>query len=509
MESASHPGAPKRASGGLQLSSPGTSIRLMLQRRGPSSIRRHALRAFARVVLLVSADLVAFLGMRWIVRVLRDDALYGGTLAGWISAVFPRGLLGGTHFATAMIIGLALSGAYGRGDSRRDIALVAQGVSLAVALALWQPLWSGPFFMVLAQGILMLALVWAAVCAERLVFDAFIKFVFQTPADGDPMVFVGERSNDEDRRVHDLLLGPNKSRDTKWVHIPHRGSEDSISPVRALERIHDALSAYNSDTIVLCGEYEPAVLEAMVEAATSAGVRVLAMARISGIELRRAGTVWYGGAPFVELTVPGLRGWQFVVKRAMDFAGSALGLLLLSPLFALIAAAIKLDSHGPVFFSQERVGYAGRVFRVLKFRTMRQDADAMKASLAHLNASGDPRLFKIPKDPRITRLGAFLRKWSLDELPQLVNVLSGEMSLVGPRPFFESDLQTYLDHHFARLGAKPGITGLWQVKGRSSVVDFEEVVRLDREYIDRWSVALDLWILLMTVPAVLRGRGAY
>jgi lipopolysaccharide/colanic/teichoic acid biosynthesis glycosyltransferase len=102
-----------------------------------------------------------------------------------------------------------------------------------------------------------------------------------------------------------------------------------------------------------------------------------------------------------------------------------------------------------------------------------------------------------------------LRKWSIDEVPQLLNVLSGEMSLVGPRPFFESDLKTYHDHHFARLGAKPGITGLWQVKGRSAVVDFEEVVRLDREYIDQWSVPLDLWILLMTIPAVLKGRGAY
>jgi lipopolysaccharide/colanic/teichoic acid biosynthesis glycosyltransferase len=162
-----------------------------------------------------------------------------------------------------------------------------------------------------------------------------------------------------------------------------------------------------------------------------------------------------------------------------------------------------------VFFSQERVGYAGKVFRLLKFRTMRTSAEEEKASLAHLNSSGDGRLFKIPNDPRITRLGRFLRNWSLDELPQLFNVLTGDMSLVGPRPFFESDLKDYLDHHFARLGAKPGITGLWQVKGRSSVTDFEEVVRLDREYIERWNVLLDLGILLLTFPAVVRRRGAY
>jgi lipopolysaccharide/colanic/teichoic acid biosynthesis glycosyltransferase len=140
---------------------------------------------------------------------------------------------------------------------------------------------------------------------------------------------------------------------------------------------------------------------------------------------------------------------------------------------------------------------------------MRVGADQEKDALAHLNSSGDHRLFKVPNDPRTTRVGAWLRRWSLDELPQLLNVFSGDMSLVGPRPFFEADLEDYHDHHFARLGAKPGITGLWQVNGRSSVVDFEEVVRLDREYIDQWSLILDLKILLLTVPAVLRKTGAY
>jgi lipopolysaccharide/colanic/teichoic acid biosynthesis glycosyltransferase len=136
-------------------------------------------------------------------------------------------------------------------------------------------------------------------------------------------------------------------------------------------------------------------------------------------------------------------------------------------------------------------------------------ADAEKEALAHLNLTGDRRLFKIPNDPRVTLLGAWLRRWSLDELPQLWNVLRGDMSLVGPRPFFESDLEDYEDHHFRRLGAKPGITGLWQVSGRSSVVDFEEVVRLDRDYIEQWSIWLDLWILLRTIPTVFQRTGAY
>ena len=140
---------------------------------------------------------------------------------------------------------------------------------------------------------------------------------------------------------------------------------------------------------------------------------------------------------------------------------------------------------------------------------MRAGADHEKTELAHLNESGDPRLFKIPDDPRVTSIGALLRRWSLDELPQLLNVVRGDMSLVGPRPFFDSDLAAYDDHHFIRLAVKPGITGLWQVRGRSSIVDFEEVVRLDRFYIENWSLSLDLSILVSTLPAVLRRTGAY
>jgi lipopolysaccharide/colanic/teichoic acid biosynthesis glycosyltransferase len=144
-----------------------------------------------------------------------------------------------------------------------------------------------------------------------------------------------------------------------------------------------------------------------------------------------------------------------------------------------------------------------------KFRTMRRGADAEKQAVAHLNHTGDPRLFKIPNDPRVTRLGVWLRRWSLDELPQLWNVLAGDMSLVGPRPFFESDLASYEDHHFGRLGAMPGITGLWQVSGRSDIVNFEEVVTLDNRYVREWSLLLDFQILLRTIPAVLARRGAH
>ena len=206
---------------------------------------------------------------------------------------------------------------------------------------------------------------------------------------------------------------------------------------------------------------------------------------------------------------PALTSHQALGKRAFDVAISSVALMVLAPFLTILAILVKLDSHGPFLFVQTRVGLNGRPFHMLKFRTMRAGAHAEQASVAHLNASDDARLFKIPDDPRVTRFGRVVRRWSIDELPQLVNVLTGDMSLVGPRPFFESDLDDYEAHHFRRLAVKPGLTGLWQVSGRSDIVDFEEVVRLDRYYIEHWSFLFDLEIIIRTVPAVMRRRGAY
>ncbi|MEP7000738.1 MAG: sugar transferase [bacterium] len=196
-------------------------------------------------------------------------------------------------------------------------------------------------------------------------------------------------------------------------------------------------------------------------------------------------------------------------KRTFDIMGALIGVVLLAPVVAVLAVLVKLDSPGPVFFSQARLGIGVKTFRMYKLRTMRNGADAEKASVAHLNESDDTRLFKIRSDPRVTRIGRTIRRWSLDEIPQLYNVLIGDMSLVGPRPFFEEDLSNYEAHHFSRLAVRPGLTGLWQVSGRSDIMDFEEVVRLDREYIDRWSFSLDLRILGRTIPAVVNRHGAY
>jgi exopolysaccharide biosynthesis polyprenyl glycosylphosphotransferase len=200
--------------------------------------------------------------------------------------------------------------------------------------------------------------------------------------------------------------------------------------------------------------------------------------------------------------------WQLIMKRVIDILGSVALLVALAPLFALVMLLIRLESQGSIFFAQERIGLNKRRFRMLKFRTMVDGADRLQHMLEDLNEADGP-VFKIKKDPRITRVGKFLRRFSIDEFPQLINVLLGDMSLVGPRPLPVRDVERIdIRWQKRRFSIKPGLTCLWQVSGRSEI-GFNEWVRLDLDYIDRWSLGLDLLILLKTIPAVFKGPGAY
>jgi lipopolysaccharide/colanic/teichoic acid biosynthesis glycosyltransferase len=211
--------------------------------------------------------------------------------------------------------------------------------------------------------------------------------------------------------------------------------------------------------------------------------------------------------PLFELKPPVFEGADFVLKRTFDFVVATLLLIGLSPLLLAIALSIKLTSRGPVLFRSSRPGIGGRPFDCLKFRTMHTDAEQRQEELEELNeATG--ALFKIRRDPRLTRIGGLLRRFSLDELPQLVNVLRGDMSMVGPRPLPLRDYNRLDDWHRKRYLVLPGITGLWQVSGRAEL-DFDELLRLDFLYLERWSVFLDLSIVLKTLPAVIRRRGAF
>jgi lipopolysaccharide/colanic/teichoic acid biosynthesis glycosyltransferase len=202
-------------------------------------------------------------------------------------------------------------------------------------------------------------------------------------------------------------------------------------------------------------------------------------------------------------------GWQERAKRMLDVFGSALGLIVLSPFFAVIAALIRIESPGSAFFQQTRVGRGGKAFKILKFRTMVNDAEKLRDKLLSRSLYSDPRLFKVRDDPRLTRMGRVLRRTSLDELPQLVNVLRGEMSLVGPRPPLPSEVALYEQRHYGRFDVMPGITGPWQVSGRNDITEFERVVALESEYIQDWSLWRDIGILFRTIPAVVTGRGAH
>jgi exopolysaccharide biosynthesis polyprenyl glycosylphosphotransferase len=237
------------------------------------------------------------------------------------------------------------------------------------------------------------------------------------------------------------------------------------------------------------------------------GVRAKIVPDLFQMSLNRVDLDEINGIPLIGVKEVSIRGWNLAVKRALDVVLSVIALTLLSPLFLIIAILIRRDSPGPILFRQVRVGRQGQLFTLYKFRSMRWDAEQMRPRLATLNEATGP-LFKIRDDPRLTRIGRFLRRTSLDEWPQLYNVLRGEMSLVGPRPAIPAEVEQYRDWHRKRLEVSPGVTGLWQVSGRSELT-FDEMVMLDLFYAENWSLLLDLKILAKTIPTVILGTGAY
>ncbi|WEK53929.1 MAG: sugar transferase [Candidatus Cohnella colombiensis] len=211
--------------------------------------------------------------------------------------------------------------------------------------------------------------------------------------------------------------------------------------------------------------------------------------------------------PCLQIVKTPMRGFNLIMKRSMDIILSAIGIIVGLPLLILVALLIKINSPGPILFKQTRIGRNGVKFTMLKFRSMVNGAEGRKRNLLHRNeATGHS--FKLKSDPRVTRVGSVLRKYSIDELPQLWNVLKGEMSLIGPRPSLPEEVQQYSDYHWRRMDVRPGMTGLWQVSGRSDLT-FEEWINLDIQYIERWSLAMEMKILIKTVPVVIKGTGAY
>ena len=279
----------------------------------------------------------------------------------------------------------------------------------------------------------------------------------------------------------------------------------SLGPIEDLPAV---LDHHRVDEVIIADpDFPEERAVELVDQCHRRGVTVRIAPSTMEILVHRAEFVPGASVPLFELRPPVFDGFDYVLKRSFDFVVSLLLLVLLSPLLLLISVAVAVSSRGPVLYRSMRPGIGGESFACLKFRTMRSGAEQSQADLESLNeATG--ALFKIRDDPRLTRVGRLLRRYSLDELPQLLNVLTGSMSLVGPRPLPQRDFEQLEEWHKKRYLVLPGITGLWQVSGRSDL-DFDDLVRLDFLYLERWSIGLDLAILFKTVPAVLSRRGAF
>jgi exopolysaccharide biosynthesis polyprenyl glycosylphosphotransferase len=308
--------------------------------------------------------------------------------------------------------------------------------------------------------------------------------------------------------AHALSDAPHSPIEVVGFLSPKALPGNGLRALGSLEDLEEVLGSERIDEVIIADPDFPQVEAVeLVDQCHQRGVRVRLAPSTMEILIHRAEFVPGQSVPLFELSSPVFEGVDFALKRTFDLVGATLLLVLLSPLLFLIVLAVRVSSRGPIVFRSMRRGIGQRPFACLKFRTMHTDAEQRQADLEELNeASG--ALFKIRDDPRMTRVGRFLRRYSLDELPQLVNVLRGEMSLVGPRPLPERDYEMLEDWHRKRYLVLPGITGLWQVSGRSEL-DFDDLVHLDFIYLERWSLALDLTIILKTFPAILMQRGAY
>jgi exopolysaccharide biosynthesis polyprenyl glycosylphosphotransferase len=290
---------------------------------------------------------------------------------------------------------------------------------------------------------------------------------------------------------------------------PERAEVADVPVAGELGSVTAAVNTFGADTVAVlaCPELNGTRLRELAWQLEKTGTDLCVAPALLDVAGPRTTIRPVAGLPLLHVDHPELAGTKQVVKSAFDRLAAGAALILLAPLFGAIALAVKLTDVGPVFYRQVRVGKHGGTFTLYKFRTMVVGADRWKAALSDANEA-DGALFKIRRDPRVTRIGGWLRRWSLDELPQLLNVLLGDMSMVGPRPALPEEAALYGDQMRRRLVVKPGLTGLWQVSGRSDL-SWDEAVRLDLRYVENWSFALDLQILWKTGAAVLRGSGAY
>lgn len=320
------------------------------------------------------------------------------------------------------------------------------------------------------------------------------------------VVLVGEGESLE--RLHGSLAASRNGLAYAFVGVVAEAPPTGLRLLGGRADLARVLEQTRPDEVILAeADYDERTVLGIVDQAHRQGVKVRLAPDATELLIQQGEYVPGQGVPLFELRPPVLTGWDWAVKRSFDVVVSALLLVVGLPLWLLVAAAIKLDSRGPVLFRDRRVGVGEREFGMLKFRTMVANAAELQSQLEAANEA-EGALFKIRDDPRVTRVGRFLRRFSLDEIPQIWNVLKGEMSLVGPRPLPLRDYRLLADWHRRRYAVLPGMTGLWQISGRSGL-SFDDLVRLDFTYLENWSIWLDISILVKTIPAVIARRGAF
>jgi exopolysaccharide biosynthesis polyprenyl glycosylphosphotransferase len=497
---ASKPKAPD-----AQVTRPGTDVRAsrvyLFSRRPLIGLVRRA----ASATVLVGVDVLGLALGLYLALVLRT-ILYGNTVY-WslLWKAGPREWL--PFLAPITVLVFLQAGLYARRERRAGAGRVVASLVLVAVIVLAFGL--GTDYHFTTTGLIPTAVVTCSLTIGllRAAYSSFALEVMKGVGIHRRVVLVGEAASLS--RLHAQLgaatggigyefLGAVTDEDLDG--LPIIGS--SVADVPAI------LERYRPDELILSeAELDERTVLDVVERSHRQGVKVRLAPDTTELLVQRGEYAPAGGVLLFDLQPPILSGWAWLVKRAFDLGGSVLILVIGLPLWALVALAIKLDSRGPILYVDRRVGVGEREFGMLKFRTMVADAAERQEELEVANeATG--ALFKIRDDPRVTRVGRVLRRLSLDELPQLINVLRGQMSLVGPRPLPVRDYELLEDWHRARYLVLPGMTGLWQISGRSGL-GFDDLVRLDFAYLENWSIWLDISIIARTIPAVLMGRGAY
>ena len=478
----------------------------MRSKRSPALsllLRMDTLRRALRVVSLLALDL---LGVS--LAIFTALALKAAVLSSFeLSSAYhgTRSILAFAYLLTALLF--ARSGLYAERSQRPGLSRIVGSLFQVAFVALLFGVVSGEHFSsyYIFYGSLAFALLY--VSSLRYIYERATGAILRAAGYRRRAILVGTGKHIHDV-AHALGDGPRAPIEVVGYVSPNPLPANDVRRLGALDCLRSAIAEQRVEEVIIADpDFPQESAVELVDQCHRLGVRVRIAPSTMEILVHRAEFVPGQRVPLFELGPPVFEGVDFALKRSFDTIGASLLLVLLSPLLLAIVLAVKLTSRGPVLYRSKRPGIGQLPFACLKFRTMYCDAEHEQAALEQLNEA-DGALFKIRDDPRLTPVGRVLRRFSMDELPQLVNVVRGEMSLVGPRPLPERDYEMLEDWHRKRYLVLPGITGLWQVSGRSEL-DFDDLVHLDFIYLERWSVFLDLSILLKTIPAVIRARGAW